>query len=66
MERIFGPFVEQAILWKKNELLLQAFLRSEQKYQAQVQTLQRQKEKLQQERETDGLEEMAQDLGFKK
>lgn len=66
MEKIFGPFVEQAILWKKNELLLQAFLCSEQKYQAQVQELQRQKGKLQQERETDGLEEMAQDLGLKK
>ena len=66
MEKILGPFVEQAVLWKENELLLQAFLHSEQEYRSQVQELQRQKEALQQERETDGFEEMAQNLGLKK
>lgn len=66
MEKILSPFVEQAVLWKKNELLLQAFLRSEQEYQVQVQELQRQKEAIQQERETDGLEEIAHELGLKK
>lgn len=63
-QKIFGAFIHQAVLLRKRELLWQAYLKSEEEYQRSVHNLQKQKEDLQHQRDTDGFQEMCQDLGI--
>lgn len=55
-ERIFGPFIKQATLLHRGELLLRAYQKSEEMYQLQVAELQRQKKEIKSLSENDGFD----------
>lgn len=62
-QKIFGTLIQQAVLLRKSELLWQGYLRSEQEYRASIHDLQKQKEELQRQRDTDGFDNMCKDFG---
>lgn len=62
--QIFDMFVETAKLRRRNELFLQAFQRSEQIYRLRCQTLQEEWRMQQEDKKSDGFDEMCKDVGI--